>query len=154
MRGVTVGVELRPSAGGKDKDTRKGKRSRVLFKAVISVRGREFEARIRDLSSLGVLVEMDQPPALGTKVLFSRARLSAPARVAWAGGNRAGLEFESPVDEKALLDPGPGKAPKAAQWEVSNGGLTPGRPRIAGISDEERRLAKLWARQMGLSFDA
>jgi hypothetical protein len=154
MRGVTVGVELRPSAAGKDKDTRKGKRSRVLFKATISLRGREFEARIRDLSTLGVLVEMDQPPALGTKVLFSRGRLSVAARVAWAGGNRAGLQFETPVDEKALLDPGPRKAPKATDWEVSNGGLSPGRPRIVGISAEERRLAQLWARQMGMSFDA
>ena len=149
-----MGVELRPSTGGNDKDTRKGKRSRVLFKAVISVRGREFEARIRDLSSLGVLVEMDQPPALGTKVLFSRGRLSAGARVAWVGGNRAGLEFDTAVNEKALLAPGPRKAPETPEWELSNGGLSTGRPRIVGISAEERRLARLWAKQMGMSFDA
>ena len=149
-----MGVELRPSAASKDKDTRKGKRSRVLLKATISVRGRDFEARIRDISALGVLVEMDQPPKLETRVLFSRATLSAAARVAWVGGNRAGLEFDTPVNQKALLDPGPAKAPKAAEWELSNGGLAAGRPRIAGIRPEERRLAELWARQMGLTFEA
>jgi hypothetical protein len=149
-----VGVELPAPAAGKDKDIRKGKRSRVLFKATISARGGEFEARIRDLSALGALLEMDQPPALGTKVLFSRGKLSAPARVAWVGGNRAGLEFEHPVNEQALLAHSPRKTPEANERDLGNGGLSPGRPRIVGISAEERRLAKLWARQMGMSFDA
>jgi hypothetical protein len=151
-----VGVELGPSAAGQDEDTRKGKRSRVLFKATISARGREFEARIRDLSALGVLVEMDQPPALGTKVCFSRGKLSAPARVAWVGGTRAGLAFDNAVNEKALLAHVPGRTQKPAPREIGNSSLPPGRPslQLKQMSAEERRLAKLWARRMGMSFEA
>lgn len=149
-----MGVELPPSVDGQDKDPRKGKRSRVLFQATISARGREFEARIRDLSALGVLVEMDQPPALGTKVFFSRGKLSASARVAWVGGNRAGLAFDNPVNERALLAYVPGRTPKIA-GETRNSSLSPGRPSVHlnKMSAEERRLARLWAKEMGLSFD-
>lgn len=135
-------------------ETRKGKRARVLFKAIIRDRGRETESRVRDLSALGALIEIDVPPPLGSNVLFVRGTIAAVARVAWVGGDRAGLEFEHPVNEKEMLAQPAMPAPKMPAKPIDPESLyrRPGVQYIR-LSDEERRLAQVWAAQMGLKFE-
>jgi hypothetical protein len=147
-----VGAQGFQSAAGSE--TRKGKRSRVLFKAIIRHRGRESEARVRDLSSLGALIEIDNPPPLGTNVLFVRGSIAAVARIAWAGGDRAGLEFEHPVNQKEMLAQPPMPAPKMPAKPIDPESLyrRPG-VQFNRMTDEERRLAHVWAAQMGLTFE-
>lgn len=135
-------------------ETRKGKRARVLFNAMIRDGGREAESRVRDLSSLGALVEIDKPPPLGSNVVFVRGTIAAVARVAWVGGNRAGLEFEHPINAKEMLAQPVMPAPKMPGKPIDPESLyrRPG-VQYVKLSDDERRLAHVWAAQMGLSFE-
>jgi len=147
-----VGVRSLPttSEGG----TRKGKRARVLFKATIRFHGRETESRVRDLSPLGALIELDNPPPLGSQLLFMRGAVAAAARVAWVGGDRVGIAFDHPVNEKEMLAQRPMPAPKMPAKPIDPRSLyrRPG-VQFIRLSDEERRLAQVWASQMGLSFE-
>ncbi len=145
-----MGIELPSRTAAQD--TRKGKRSSVLFKATILTSEQEVEARIRDLSKLGALIEMEDPPALGEQVRFVRGNTSIAARVAWVGGNRAGIEFDKPVDERRLIAQQNGKS-SAAQPILEPRGKHQRRGIHSSISKEELRLARLWASRMGLSFE-
>jgi hypothetical protein len=148
---LELGIELPSRAAAQE--TRKGKRSSVLFKATILSSEQEGEARIRDLSRLGALIEMEEPPALGEQVRFVRGSTIVAARIAWVGGNRAGIEFDKPVDERQLIAQPPSKSSILKPRLEPRGKHK--RPGIhAGISPEELRLARLWAARMGLSFEA
>ena len=83
------------SAGSK----RSAKRARVLLAARLETDSGEIEARLRDLSQKGALVECLQVPPVGSEVVFVRGATRVPARVAWAGPDRVGLEFHHEIDE-------------------------------------------------------
>jgi PilZ domain len=148
-----LGLISSPAKDGSE--TRKGKRSHVLFKATIRWRGGEGEARIRDLSRLGALVEMDRPPTLHTGVLFVRGSISVGARIAWIAGQRAGLQFDSPIDEKKLLAQRHSVPPNAPRGHFvpSDGNYRRPGIQFVKMTDEERRVARMWAERMGLSFE-
>jgi hypothetical protein len=151
--GAALAAHSSPVAAGPE--ARKGKRSRVLFKAIIRSLGQQGEARIRDLSKLGALLEMDRPPAAGSDVIFLRGTISAAARIAWVDGARAGLEFDCPVDEKEMLAQPAAVPPKAPARRIEPDDASYRRPGVLStqMTDEERRLARVWAAQMGLSFE-
>ena len=65
--------------------------------------GGEIEARLRDLSQKGALVECMEVPPVGSEVMFVRGATRVPARVAWAGTDRIGLEFHHEIDEHEVL---------------------------------------------------
>lgn len=96
-----MGVEnfQKTAAEGK----RSTKRARVLLAAKLQTKYGEIEARLRDLSRQGALVECLEVPAVGTEVVFVRGKISVPARVAWAGHDRIGLEFLYAIDEHDVL---------------------------------------------------
>src|SRR5207253_10468863 len=77
------------AVGGK----RSGKRARVLLAARLETETGELEARLRDLSQKGALVECLEVPPVGSEVVFVRGATRVPARVAWAAADRIGLEF-------------------------------------------------------------
>ena len=56
------------------------------------------KARIRDLTTCGAQVACDTPVKPGSDVVLKRGDLFIAARVAWAKGCSAGLEFYRPVD--------------------------------------------------------
>ena len=82
---------------------RGAKRARVLLAAKLETSFGEVEARLRDISRQGALVECARSPSVGNEVVFIRGSSRIEARVAWAVGNRVGLEFHSPIDEHELL---------------------------------------------------
>ena len=83
---------------------RKAKRARVLLAAKLQLaNGGEIEARLRDLSRKGALVECQTVPPVGTELVFNRGSTSIPARVAWTGSDRVGLEFAYMIDEHEVL---------------------------------------------------
>jgi hypothetical protein len=49
------------------------------------------------------MVEGDGLPPAGSAVFLVRGHLELPARVAWRRGDRAGLEFHTPLSEAQLL---------------------------------------------------
>lgn len=134
------------SAGSKRSD----KRARVLLSAKLKTSFGEVDARLRDLSRKGALVECMQVPAVGSQVVFMRGETVVPARVAWAASNRVGLEFDHMIDEHELLVHigKPGKPPAAPAYVQSY--KRPGLGRA--MSGEDRKVAQAWSVAVGLNL--
>lgn len=131
------------SASGK----RSAKRARVLLAARLETPFGEFDARLRDLSRKGALVECSKAVPVGTEVLFKRGSTFVPARIAWAGTGRLGLEFKYMIDESEVL------------VQLKRSSAPPGeryrRPGLGeGLSDKERKLAEAWGVTVGLNIDS
>lgn len=137
-----MGVEnfANASAGSK----RSAKRARVLLAAKLETASGEIDARLRDLSQKGALVECLQVPPAGSEVVFVRGATRVPARVAWAGADRVGLEFHHMIDEHEVLVQ-LGKAVPARAQSFRRSGIH------AGMSLDERKLAKAWSVTVGLT---
>ena len=122
------------------------KRARVLLAAKLRTAAGEVDVRLRDLSQKGALIELTQPLLLGDEVVFTRGKTIVSARVAWAGGNRAGLEFHQEIDESEVLVHVARPASNTSQQRFR-------RPRVLSedISEQERRLARVWAKSVGIA---
>jgi hypothetical protein len=141
-----MGVEFvdAPAAG-----KRMAKRARVLLAAKLRTPGGEIDCRLRDLSRKGALVECATVPEAGSEVVFQRGATSVPARVAWAGSDRVGLEFAYMIDENEVL----------VQLKRTSGDQAQPRfrrPRLFGedMSDQEKTMARLWAQSVGIDVPA
>lgn len=126
---------------------RKAKRARVLLAAKLQTPDGEIDARLRDLSRKGALVECRTVPPAGTELVFSRGSTSIPARVAWSGSDRAGLEFAYMIDEQEVL----------VQLKRTTGDQNQPRfrrPRLFGesMSHQEKQLARLWGASVGIAI--
>jgi PilZ domain-containing protein len=128
-----------------DSGKRKAKRARVLLAVKIKTAVGEVEGRLRDLSRKGALVECYTVPPVGSEVIFSRGTTIVPARVAWTGGNRVGLEFAYMIDEHEVL---------VQLNRTSNDPNHPRfrRPRLFGedLSEQEKKLARVWGMSVGI----
>lgn len=120
------------------------KRARVLLAAKLQTPHGEVDARLRDLSSRGALVECREALPVGTEVVFARGKIVVPARVAWTGTNRLGLEFHYPIDEHEVfvqLSRSPAATPEAYR-----------RPGLSErLTADERKLAQAWGVAVGLT---
>jgi hypothetical protein len=125
---------------------RSAKRNRVLLAAKLRTSFGEVDARLRDLSQKGALVECEKRLEVGDEVVFIRASTIVPARVAWTGGKRVGLEFLRMIDEsEVLVQLGKGAATNTQQRFR--------RPSLhGGLTEQERQLAKLWGANVGINF--
>ncbi len=132
---------------------RQAKRARVLLAGKLQTPYGEIDARLRDISSRGALVECATLPPPGSEVVFSRGSTVVPARVVWVAAGRVGLEFAFPIDENAVLvqlkkAPAARLAPTAAP--------STGRFRRAGlserISDDAREAARAWGVTVGIAL--
>ena len=143
-----MGVENFPSAPAGSK--RSAKRARVLLAAKLQTSFGEIEARLRDLSRKGALVECAQLPDVGSEVIFVRGETVVSARVAWAAGNRVGLEFDHMIDEHELLvhigKPSKGPPPPAYRQSYRRPGLG------QGMSADDRKVAQAWSVAVGLNL--
>ena len=129
------------SAGSK----RSARRARVLLAARLETDAGEIEARLRDLSQKGALVECHQVPPVGSEVVFVRGATRVPARVAWAGTDRIGLEFHHEIDEHEVFvqlgkRPAP---PKPVSFR------RPPAPRK--VSPDDLHTAQAWGETVGLT---
>jgi hypothetical protein len=137
--GVESYVDL-PVAG-----KRRAKRNRVLLAAKLQVGGAEIEARLRDLSQKGALVECQTVPPAGTEVVFHRGSISVPARIAWTGANRAGLEFAYMIDQSEVLV-------QLRRTTIDQAPPRFRRPRLGeDMSEQEKKLARLWGVSVGIA---
>lgn len=138
-----MGVEnFANAAAGK----RSAKRARVLLAAKLETASGEIDARLRDLSQKGALVECLQVPPAGSEVVFVRGATRVPARVAWAGADRVGLEFHHMIDEHEVFVQ-LGKRPPPSRAESLR------RPGFAnGLSADERKVARAWSVAVGLNL--
>ena len=133
--------------GQANEGNRTAKRARVLLAAKLKTEWGELEARLRDLSQKGALVECNTPLPVGSEVVFTRGVTIVPARVAWAASGRLGLEFLRSIDESEVL----------VQLGRSSSGNAPQqrfrRPRIGGedLSETERKLVHNWGVAVGIN---
>lgn len=129
----------------KRKKGRSTKRSLVLLTAKVVTSHGASEARLRNLSQNGALLEADVPPPVGLEVVFERGQTRVAGRVAWVANERFGVEFFTPIEESEVLihvrrpqpvplDPALFRRPAFRQSR-----LTPG----------ERKLAEAWATTPG-----
>jgi hypothetical protein len=138
-----MGVENFPTASAGSK--RSAKRARVLLAAKLKTPFGEIDARLRDLSRKGALVECAQVPPVGSEVVFIRGSIVVPARVAWAGEGRVGLEFHYMIDEHEVLV----HITKRAQPKPE----TFRRPGLKeALSEDERKAALAWGVAVGLNL--
>ena len=126
---------------------RQAKRARVLLAAKLQTSNGEIDARLRDLSRKGALVECQTVPPVGTELIFNRGSTSIPARVAWTGSDRVGLEFAYMIDEHEVL---------VQLKRTTNDQNQPRfrRPRLFGesMSHQEKQLARLWGASVGIAI--
>lgn len=138
-----MGVENFVTAAGRGQ--RQAKRSKVLLAARLQTPSGEVDVRLRDLSRMGALLECAVAPPVGSDVVFQRGATTVPARVAWSGGGRIGIEFHQPVDENELL----------VQLKRASGHVPQQRFRRPGLhenlSDRERKMAETWGVKVGLT---
>jgi hypothetical protein len=127
------------SVGGK----RAARRARVLLAARLETDSGEIEARLRDLSQKGALVECHQVPRVGSEVVFVRGATRVPARVAWAGEDRIGLEFHHEIDEQEVfVHIGKRPPPKPVSFR---------RPGFKAPTAEDVSAAQAWGAAVGLN---
>lgn len=124
---------------------RAARRSRVLLAARLQTPAGEIDARLRDLSRKGALVECAVQPDVGSEVVFVRGNTRVPARVAWAAAGRVGLEFQCMIDEQEVLVQLNGKADSSIPEFYSR------RPLGHRMSTRDRRLAMAWGVNVGLA---
>ncbi len=136
-----MGVENFGSTAAGSK--RSAKRARVLLVARLETETGEIEARLRDLSQKGALLECATVPPVGSEVLFARGKTRVPARVAWTAGDRVGIEFDHEIDEhEVFIQIGTRPQPGPVGYR---------RPLIpVSMSPEDRRIAQAWGVTVGL----
>lgn len=126
---------------------RASKRARVLLAAKLHTPAGICEARLRDLSRHGALIESPAIVKPGMKVTFERGASAVSATVAWATGIRIGLEFDHPIDESELLiHIGRTKPIAAPALGYGRSGVT------GGMSARDRRMAQAWSVAVGLNL--
>ncbi|WP_166038293.1 PilZ domain-containing protein [Sphingosinicella sp. YJ22] len=139
-----MGVENFTAAPGAG--TRRAKRARVLLAAKLQTPYGEIDARLRDLSQKGALVECSPTPPQGSEVVFSRGPITVPARVAWSGEGRVGLEFHYRIDENEMLV----QLKRVSNLQARERFRRPGIKESA--SEKERALAAAWGVQVGINI--
>lgn len=77
-------------------------RQLMILSARLCTVTRDYQVRIRDLSSGGARVEGVELPMVGTDVMLKRGGADMFGAIAWISGNQAGIEFEETLDDAAL----------------------------------------------------
>lgn len=124
---------------------RQAKRARVLLAGKLQTPFGEVDARLRDISRKGALVECATVPPVGSEVVFSRGQTVVPARVAWSGGGRVGLEFHYPIDENEVLVQLK-KAPAAQGPRFRRPGLN------EDLNPDDLKIARAWGVTVGIAL--
>jgi hypothetical protein len=84
---------------------REPKRSRVFLSALVDSGTGPVDARIRDISTSGALLESETLPESGKPVDIYCGDTAVHGRVAWADRGWFGVEFDSPLTVEHLIDP-------------------------------------------------
>jgi hypothetical protein len=124
---------------------RTAKRARVLLAAKLRTDAGEVDARLRDLSQKGALVECEAAPPVGSEVIFNRGSTSIPARVAWVGNGRVGLEFAYVIDEHEVYV-------QLKRTTTDQNQPRFRRPRLFGedMTSRDKEIARLWGASVGI----
>jgi hypothetical protein len=118
----------------------------VLINARLITTTDEQPVKLRDISAGGALVESAHALSAGKDVILQRGSTELFARIAWANGNRCGLQFEEPLTEAEMLgfihQPPKSAAPPQP---------LPQRPSLAAepLTPEQWAMIQAWGRPAG-----
>ncbi len=118
--------------------TRRSRRSNVLLTATVEIAGEMLPVKLRNLSAEGALVEAELLPAADSAIVFHRNDLSVRGKIAWVGGNHAGIEFNRKLDPEQVLRHVPPPRAKT-QLEFKRPGFN-----VKDISPAQRKLIERW----------
>jgi hypothetical protein len=117
---------------------RRNRRSKVLMTATLELSGSALTVKLRNLSAEGALIEGDELPIEGSKVVFKRLELSVPGRIAWVRDKSAGVTFNVKLAPEAMLHHIPVPKPRVKP-DFRRPGLGARR-----LSPGERQLGEDW----------
>ena len=120
---------------------RRTRRSKVLMTATLELSGSALTVKLRNLSAEGALIEGDNLPVEGSKLVFKRLELSVAGRIAWVSGKRAGVTFNTKLEPEAMLHHIPVPKPRVMP-DFRRPGLGPRR-----LSLEEKQIGETWVVQ-------
>ncbi|HET7678967.1 MAG TPA: PilZ domain-containing protein [Xanthobacteraceae bacterium] len=83
---------------------RKPDRTRLYQPVTFHIGGDIEEARLRDISNLGALLEASVAPPVGSTVHVDFGQTAVEGRVAWVDSTWFGIEFTQPVSDGVLGD--------------------------------------------------
>ncbi len=89
-----------------EKDDERPPRTNVFVMATLYFDGGSAPVKIRNISSLGALVEGPHIPVQGAPISLRRGSLDVPGTVAWLTDGRAGLKFDAPTSVAPWLPGG------------------------------------------------
>lgn len=78
-------------------DKRHTERAKLLLAATLHAGGGMRKVTVRNVSLGGALVEMQDPPCVGTAVELRRGHLRASGTVVWVKSHECGLHFDMPL---------------------------------------------------------
>lgn len=78
-------------------------RAPVFLMVTIDGACRRIDAKLRNISAGGALVEGESLPPAGSRIVFRRKAIAAPGIVAWADGPFAGIRFDQPLEPQQVL---------------------------------------------------
>ena len=117
---------------------RRAQRSHVLMAATLEAAGVVVPVKLRNLSTVGALVEGVRLPSVGSEVNFCKKELCVAGKVAWIADGRAGIAFDALLDPESVMRhvPTP-RAPAKLDFR---------RPRIkaTALTSGERKIAEDW----------
>ena len=120
---------------------RRFRRSNVLLSATLELPGVSLPVVLRNLSQEGALIQGQDLPEEGARVLFHRQGLSVPSCVVWSHSDYAGIEFDYPLFPREMLRhvPTPASKPPPLPSKRRPGfGAKP-------LSPTERMIIERWA---------
>ena len=86
--------EFRPQSGA---EHRASHRTNLMLAATLVAGSSVVPVRIRNLSVTGALLEGERLPPQGAAMVLKRGDLEIAAVVAWSGGNKCGVKFDTPT---------------------------------------------------------
>jgi hypothetical protein len=117
---------------------RRSRRSNVLLTATVEIAGERLPVKLRNLSADGALVEAKLLPAADSEIIFHRNELSVRGKVAWVGGNHAGISFNRKLNPDQVLRHVPPTRPKQT-LDFKRPGFN-----VRDFSPEQRKLIERW----------
>jgi hypothetical protein len=118
--------------------SRRSRRAPVLLAATLEVDGLRMQAKLRNLSEEGALIESDSLPEEGASVLFERGELRVKGRVVWVESRYAGVAFNRPIKADQVLRNIPQPRSKM-QPDFRRPGLA-----CRPLTDHERTMLERW----------
>ena len=86
--------------------SRREQRHSVLIRASLSVGVRRSDVCIRNVSSHGLMLQMQSPPTVGSQVVVATDSLSIAGQLIWQNGHKCAVRARDRIDTRALLSGG------------------------------------------------